>query len=125
MAVHRLEPAPQTVTQFFSRDTPAVLTVDPGDTVVVRTLDARGYLERPERPGPGPPQMSPDPRGHGLPGPVAIRGAEPGTTLAVHLMSLRPERWGWTEAGAAHSDLNRALRVPGEAREFLLRDLDP
>src|ERR1700692_4374904 len=46
MAVHRLEPTPETVTQFFSRDTPAVLTVDPGDTLVVQTLDARGHASR-------------------------------------------------------------------------------
>jgi acetamidase/formamidase len=125
MAVHRLEPAPQTVTQFFSRDTPAVLTVDPGDTLVVRTLDARGYLERPERPGPGTPQMFADRRGHCLAGPVAIRGAEPGSTLAVHLMSLRPGQWGWTEAGSPDDDLNHALRVTGEGPAFLLWDLDP
>src|SRR6266851_3495224 len=125
MAVHRLEPAPETVTQIFSRDTPAVLTVDHGDTLVVRTLDARGHLERPERPGSDTPRMFTERRGHCLAGPVAVRGAEPGTTLAVHLISMRPGRWVWTEAGLPQNDLNRALRVTGATPAFLLWDLDP
>ncbi len=109
-----LEPTPQTVTQFFSRDAPAVLTVDPGDTLVVRTLDARGHLERPERRGPGTPQMFADPGAvTALPGRSRSAGPNPGSTLAVHLMSLRPGGWGWTEAGSPHNDLNRALRVTG------------
>jgi acetamidase/formamidase len=69
--------------------------------------------------------MFADRRGHCLAGPVAVRGAEPGTTLAIHLMSMRPGRSGWTGAGAPHNDLNRALRVTGETPAFLLWDLDP
>jgi acetamidase/formamidase len=125
MAVHRLEPTPETVTQFFSRDTPAVLTVDPGDTLIVQTLDARGHLERPQGAGQETPRMFADRRGHCLAGPIAVRGAELGTTLAVHLLSMRPGRWGWTEAGSPPGDLNRALPVTSGAPAFLLWDLDP
>jgi acetamidase/formamidase len=125
MAVQYLEPTPQTVVQLFSPATPAVLTVDPGDTLVVRTLDARGYLARPGGPGAGTPQIFALRRGHCLAGPIAVRGAEPGMTLAVHLRSVRPTTWGWTEAGSAPSDLNRTLGVAGDQSAFLLWDLDP
>jgi acetamidase/formamidase len=125
MAVHHLEPTPETVTQFFSPTTPAVLTVDPGDTLVVRTLDARGFLARPDGPRSDVPRMFPRRRGHCLAGPIAVRGAAPGMTLAVHLRSVRPARWGWTEAGAERSDLNRRLGVADGPAAFLLWDLDP
>jgi acetamidase/formamidase len=125
MAVHHLEPAPDTVTQFFSSATSAVLTADPGDTLIVRTLDARGYLARPDGPRSSTPQMFARPCGHCLAGPIAVRGAMPGMTLAVHLQSMRPDRWGWTEAGSEHTDLDRALGVAGGTAAFLLWDLDP
>jgi hypothetical protein len=34
---HRLEPSPSTTVDVFSCDLPPVLTVDPGDTVVLRS----------------------------------------------------------------------------------------
>jgi acetamidase/formamidase len=125
MAVHHLEPTQGTVTQFFSRDTPPVLIVDPDDTLVVRTLDAGGYLERPAGTGSQTPQMFTGPRGHCLAGPIEVRGAAPGTVLGVQLISLRPGPWGWTRAGSSDSDLNHALRVAGETPVFLNWDLDP
>ena len=112
MTIHRLEPGQGTVTQTFSRDAPPVLTIDPGDTLIVRTLDARGSLSRPR--DPQSPQMFVPRLGHCLTGPIAIRGAEPGMTLAVHLTSFCPTRWGWTRAQAAE-----------ETPAFLVWDLDP
>ena len=73
MAVHSLEPTPDTVTQFFSPATPAVLTVDPGDALVVRSLDARGHLERPDRRASDAPKMFNPRRGHCLAGNHARR----------------------------------------------------
>ncbi len=125
MAVHSLEPAPGTVTQFFSPATPPVLTVDPGDSLVVTTLDARGHLARPGRRDYEAPKMFSPRRGHCLAGPIAVRGAEPGVTLAVHLRSLRPAAWGFTEAGAHRTDLNETLGVTGGPTAFLVWDLDP
>jgi acetamidase/formamidase len=125
MAVHQLEPTPETVTQFFSPATPAVLTVDSGDTLVVRTLNARGHLARPDRGASDAPKMFNPRRGHCLAGPIAVRGAEPGMTLAVHLRSVRPAAWGFTEAGAHRTDLNQRLGVTGGPTAFLVWDLDP
>ena len=125
MTVHHLEPVPEAVTQFFSSSAPAVLTVDPGDTLMVRTLDAHGYLERPESWDTEPPRMFTPSRGHCLAGPIEVRGAEPGQVLAVHLESMQPGAWGWTTAGVADEDLSQALGVAAGPVEFLAWDLDP
>jgi acetamidase/formamidase len=42
MTSHRLEPAPGTTRDVFSRDHAPVLTVDPGDTVTVGSLNSSG-----------------------------------------------------------------------------------
>jgi acetamidase/formamidase len=50
VTVHELHPEPGTTTDVFDRSAPLVLTVHPGDTVVARTLDAAGFLERQRMP---------------------------------------------------------------------------
>jgi acetamidase/formamidase len=123
MAQHSLDPVRGNVTDMFSRDLDAVLSVDPGDTVVVGSLDASGYLRPQTVPGESQPTMFPERRGHCLTGPILVRGAEPGMHLSVHVRSLRPGGWGWTVAGAADNDLNRALGVTGDPT-WLLWELD-
>src|SRR3954447_9857611 len=122
MTKHRLDPTPETVTDVFSRDLPAALTVDPGDTVVVHSLDASGHLERQRTPGEVRPKMFSAKRGHCLAGPIAVRGAEPGMMLAVRLVSLRPDDWGLTVAGA-DTTLNRRLNTVSDERVWLLWDI--
>lgn len=124
MAEHRLDPTPDTVTDVFSRDLPPVLTVDPGDTLVVRSLDASGYLEPQRKPGEQVPKMIAEARGHCLAGPIAVRGARPGMMLAVRLESLRPDDWGWTVAAALDNKLNQRLGVAGGPPSWLLWDVD-
>jgi acetamidase/formamidase len=124
MTTHRLDPAPGTTVDYFSRDTPAVLTVDPGDTVVVRSLDASGYLERQEIPGEKRPTMFAAPRGHCLTGPIAVRGAEPGMVLALRIESLTPGPWGWTVAAARDNTLNRRLGLTGSPASWSLWEID-
>jgi acetamidase/formamidase len=124
MTQHHLDPAPGTVVDVFSRDTPTVLTVDPGDTVVVRSLDAHGFLEPHRKPGDQPPRLIPEARGHCLTGPIDVRGAEPGTVLAVHLVSLTPVDWGWTVAAAKDTWLNRRLGLTDGPPSWLLWQLD-
>src|SRR5207249_3807095 len=34
--------------------------------------------------------------GHALTGPVFVRGADPGLTLEVELLSVQPGNWGWS-----------------------------
>jgi acetamidase/formamidase len=124
MSVHHLHPTIGTVADTFNKQTPPVLTVDPGDSVVVRSLDAHGYLEPQRKPGETPPRMFENARGHCLTGPIEVRGAEPGRVLAVRLVSIRPGDWGWTVAGAKDNWLNRRLGLTGAAPAHLLWDLD-
>ena len=45
MAIHKIEPERRTLHGVFSRELPPVLTIEPGDTVEFRTLDAGWGLE--------------------------------------------------------------------------------
>jgi acetamidase/formamidase len=125
MTSHRLDPAPETTRDTFSREHPAVLAVDPGDTVVVRSLDASGYLTRQTFPGEQPEKMFGAARGHCLTGPIEVRGARPGDMLAVRLLALRPGEWGWTVAGALDTPVTRRLGLAGGPPAWLLWELDP
>ncbi len=128
MTRYRLEPTRETLHGHFSPSLKPILTIDPGDEVEYRTLDARWYLDRMRSPSePGPVFEPKDERldaGHALVGPVSVRGAEPGTTLEVEVLSLETGDWGWNTAGGFDSPVNRALGIVGGDRETLLWDLD-
>ncbi|NIZ93452.1 acetamidase [Kineosporiaceae bacterium B12] len=120
--MHRLDPAPHLVTDAFDPGLPPVLTVEPGDELVVRTLDAAGHLRRQAFPGDPAERLLPGADGHCLAGPVEVRGARPGDVLAVHVRSLRTDGWGWTVAGARDTPLNRRLGTTEPS--WLLWDVD-
>lgn len=122
--IHRLDPSPDTVTDVFSRDLTPVLTIDPGDTLVVHSLDASGYLRRQRTPGEQAPRLLEAGRGHCLAGPVAVRGVEAGDVLAVELVSVVPDSWGWTVAGGRDTPLNRRLDIDCTDPTWLLWDID-
>jgi acetamidase/formamidase len=72
-----------------------VLGIDPGDTVVVWTRDVSDN------------QIGPDSdasviagldwnRVYPLNGPIAVHGAEPGDTLAIEILDIHTQGWGWT-----------------------------
>ena len=44
MTRYQLDPSPSTTVDVFCRDLPAVLAVDAGDTIVLRSLDASGHM---------------------------------------------------------------------------------
>lgn len=104
MATYSLEPSAEVLHGYFSRDLPPVLTIDSGDTVRFRTLDA-GWNATP--------MFSPyDPAkankfgpvakehydGHALIGPLYINGAAAGMTLEVQINAIQTGGWGWTLA---------------------------
>jgi acetamidase/formamidase len=129
MATFTIEPERATLHGAFSREFPPVLTIDSGDSVRFRTLDAGWGLEAPE--ASGEPRRKFEPRdkerdaGHALCGPIALRGAQPGMTLEVQINAVRPGAWGWTAAGGTHRrQMNERLGV-AEREGVLIWTLDP
>lgn len=121
MAIHHLEPETGTTHGGFNPDLAPILTIDPGDTVQYRTLIA-GWWEEPSagverkrlRPAEGVPT-----NGHCLVGPVAVRGAEPGMTLVVHINRIDPGAWGETFSGGWDSHVNRWFGLLEESDKFV------
>lgn len=125
MTHHTLTPTAETVAQVFSRETPAVLRINSGDSITVRTLDAYGYLSRPASPTDLPPQMFTPRLGTCMAGPIAVAEAEPGQMVAVHLEQLVPGTWGWTSALTGSNPLTRRLGFSSETPGVrLLWDID-
>jgi acetamidase/formamidase len=116
--LHVLDPVRGHVTDRFCASDPPAVTIDSGDRLLVRTLDGGGHLEPWRRLGQERQLLFPD-GGHCLAGPVAVRGAEPGNFLAVHLESLTPGDWGYTIAGFRDDPLNRHLGTAGGEPGFL------
>ncbi len=115
MAFYEVEPTRATLHGKFSRELPPILTIQSGDTVRFRTLDAGWGLEQMTGIGADRSRRRFEPRderldsGHALCGPVAIEGAEPGMTLEVRVDALRPGAWGWTAASGWSSLVNNRL----------------
>jgi acetamidase/formamidase len=124
MARHTLEPVAAMLADTFSHDHAPVLTCDPGDTITIHTLDSAGHLSRQKSPGEKQPVALPAGRGHCLVGPIAVRGARPGQVLAVRLVSLRSDEWGFTVSGGRDTPLNHRLGVAAGEPAWLLWDLD-
>lgn len=114
--IHQLEPTRATLHGHFSPDLPPVLTIDPGDTVIFRTLDSNWGLEsyipgqsinRREFAG----RVSPLDDGHALTGPVAIRGAKPGMTLEIQIGPIIPGNYGACLTGGWPSAMNEKYGI--------------
>lgn len=75
-------------------DIPPVLEVEPGEAVEMDTLDAADTMIRPDSTLAEVEGLSPN--AHPLTGPVYIKGAEPGDLLAVHIVEILPQPFGWT-----------------------------
>ena len=124
MGSFRLDATQQTTVEVFNHDLDPVLTVDSGDIVLLRSLDASGCLERQKTPGEDVPTMFSPRKGHCLTGPIAVREAAPGDHLAVRFVSIRPDDWGWTVAAARDTPLTRHLGLHDGPPEWLLWQID-
>lgn len=118
--IHDLKAQPGTLHGYFSRELPPALAIDPGDTVRFSCLDSNWGLEpyngvdlqRREFTGRIPVMDD----GHALTGPVYIRDARPGQTLAVHINALEVGQWGFTMSGGWPGAWNDRLGVSSTGR---------
>jgi acetamidase/formamidase len=103
MSVHRLPATPATVSWgIFSAETPPVLTIESGDTVIVETVSGAPD-DMPEFGFAIPPALTaihkadlPQIGPHILTGPIAVNGAEPGDMLEIRIDAIAPGAdWGW------------------------------
>jgi len=77
----------------FSRDLPTVLAIDPGDSVAFACPNAGWRLDSGEQFEPRDEELD---AGHSLVGPIDVRGAVAGKTLAVRIDDVRPGTFGET-----------------------------
>jgi acetamidase/formamidase len=115
---HILLPDERTLHGHWDPARPPVLTVEPGTTVRIGTLDsgwstgpytgaatATDLAGRPRHPAHDPAY------GHALTGPVAVAGAQPGQVLAVRIDDVVPGTFGTTYCGLRSTALNERLGV--------------
>ena len=91
--IHELTLERRVLHGHFSRDREPVLTVSPGDSVRFAVPSSGWTLGDGS---PFEPRSSPEDDGHALAGPIEVRGARTGSTLAVHIDEVVPEGWGET-----------------------------
>jgi acetamidase/formamidase len=97
--IHELPLERRNLHGHFSRELEPVLEIDPGDSVRIDVpnagwqLASRADFE---------PRSFPDDDGHALAGPVVVRGARAGSTLAVRIDEVTPGPWGVTLTEPPH-----------------------
>ena len=97
--IHELPLERRTLHGHFSRDLEPVLTIDSGDSVRFATPNAGWDLEDGT---PFAPRSSPEDDGHALAGPIEVRGARVGQTLAVRIDEVVPGPRGVTHSVWPH-----------------------
>jgi acetamidase/formamidase len=97
--VHELPLDPANLHGHFSRDLPPVLTVDPGDSVLISVPNHAWDVDPDDSIVARNPELD---TGHALAGPIEVRGARAGQTLVVRIEEVRPSHWGVTHGGPDH-----------------------
>src|SRR5581483_1328213 len=107
---------PEALHRAWDNSLPPALAIDPGDSVIFYTIDAvDGRNPAPPWATPRPPSRDLGSRpatvraGHPLCGPILVRGAQPGDTLAIAVLSIQPHEWGWTAIAAENGLLGRDI----------------
>jgi formamidase len=90
-----LRDEPHTGHNRWHPDIPPILSVDPGDTVVLETRDALDGVVIPTMTSADLHRVDLD-LVHPLTGPVFINGAEAGDLLEVHILDIAPQRFAYT-----------------------------
>jgi acetamidase/formamidase len=79
----------------FDNSIEPVLTVESGDTVIIKCREGSDGQLTPETTIEGLQTLDWD-RIHAITGPISVAGAEPGDVLQVDLLDFENEGWGWT-----------------------------
>ena len=93
--IHELPLERRTLHGHFSRDLPAILSIDPGDAVAFACPNSGWRIGAGESFEPRDEELD---AGHALIGPIHIRGAKAGETLVVRVDEVRPGTFGETYA---------------------------
>jgi formamidase len=96
--VNRAKPLisePETGHNRWHPDIPPILTVEPGETLVMETRDALDGMITPQTQADDLRSMNLG-RIHPLTGPVYVAGAEPGDILAARILEVHPQVFGFT-----------------------------
>jgi acetamidase/formamidase len=99
VATHELPLDPAYLHGHFSRELEPVLTIDPGDSVRFAVPNAGWERGRGDAVVARNPEID---TGHALAGPIDVRGARAGQTLAVTVDEVVPGPWGVTYGEARH-----------------------
>jgi acetamidase/formamidase len=91
--IHELPLERRTLHGHFSRDLPALLTIDPGDSIAFACPNAGWRLDSGETFEPRQEKLD---DGHALIGPIDVTGAKAGRTLVVRVDEVRPGTFGET-----------------------------
>lgn len=118
LVIHEIPLERRTLHGHFSRELAPILTVDSGDTIAFASLDAGWHVAPGEKFEPLDEELD---AGHALIGPIEIRDARMGQTLAVQIESVRVGNFGFTVAGGWSSWLNDRIGMGPEAGEHLVR----
>jgi len=100
VSVHELPLEQRTLHGYFSAELEPVVEIEPGDSVRISVPNAGWDLAREEKFIPKTPDLD---TGHALAGPIAVRGARPGQTLAVHVDEVEVGDWGMTLGAEDHA----------------------
>ena len=123
MADHILPLKTENLHDHYSSVLSPALTINSGDSVVFETLDVSWALA-PRFDWVTPPPYHEKPRhavgdGPALCGPIYVQNAEPGDTLEVQILEIRPKNWGWTCAGARNKWPDLAFGAQNDAPVIL------
>ncbi|WP_078595367.1 acetamidase/formamidase family protein [Evansella clarkii] len=124
--IHKLELRSENLQGSFSNEYKPVLTINSGDSLHLTTPDIQwGYspskdTERFEYNS----GQNEEKRGHPVLGPVAVRGAKPGTVLEVRLNEIKPGWYGRNWAGGNKNWQNEKIGIIDEERLQVDWELD-
>jgi acetamidase/formamidase len=118
---HEIPLERRTLHGHFSRDLAPILTIESGDAVAFSCLDSGWHVAPGEKFEPRNEELD---EGHALIGPIEVRGARAGQTLAVRIDEVRVGSFGATLAGGWQTPLNDRLGMSGGETLILHWSLD-